>query len=316
MRYLLILTLAGCGAATGANVSDFDIATYKAVVAITAETLDSASPDKPLRKDCTVCKGTGKVQSGDGLHVFDCTNCVAPTATATVYDCHCGVTGVCDCGDDCQCLDCPKHFTMPAEPTDGDPLKADLFHTGRGLWVMGETDNEIRIARLLLRALERIEELTSPHQEPSEPEVSTPTDSDTSLTVGRNPRLLLFSTDPENPSFDCAACVIVHNDVLPWLKASGWTIGPGPENQIQIMPDDLQVRAEYGVTLVPTFIRLDNGRMSHIYSGTDRRRIVETAYGDTEVEWPAPKRQEPPQTFQQPILFRGAYQPRFMPAGC
>lgn len=33
---------------------------------------------KPLRKDCPVCKGTGKVVSGDKLNTTECQYCVPP----------------------------------------------------------------------------------------------------------------------------------------------------------------------------------------------------------------------------------------------
>jgi len=33
---------------------------------------------KPLRKDCPVCKGTGKVVSGDKLNTTECQYCIPP----------------------------------------------------------------------------------------------------------------------------------------------------------------------------------------------------------------------------------------------
>lgn len=127
---VLSLCLAGCAAAAaGPTVSDFDLAEYRATVALSASQLDrpdGPGPAKPLRKDCKVCNGTGKVRSGDGLHVFDCTNCVAPTAAVILPEtpessgseevafggeqrtlrsdplCPCDLTGLCTCAE-CAC---------------------------------------------------------------------------------------------------------------------------------------------------------------------------------------------------------------------
>lgn len=89
MRFLSLLCLfmAGCAAASAApSISEFDASEYRAAVAISAAQLDrpDVAPNKPARKDCKLCNGTGKVRSGDGLHVFDCTACVAPQGEAAV----------------------------------------------------------------------------------------------------------------------------------------------------------------------------------------------------------------------------------------
>ena len=85
MACLFSFLLVGCAAAVAEpTVSDFDLAEYRAAVAISAAQLDK--PDdltptpKPPRKDCKVCNGTGKVRSGDGLHIFDCSACEAPAS--------------------------------------------------------------------------------------------------------------------------------------------------------------------------------------------------------------------------------------------
>lgn len=126
---LLCCLAAGCAAASAApTVSEYDIAAYKATVALSAASLDKpdVAPAKPLRKDCKVCNGTGKVRSGDGLLIFDCTACLAPEAAAinspeipdssrevafggpTIRTsdpgCDCQTTGLCLCGPACECV--------------------------------------------------------------------------------------------------------------------------------------------------------------------------------------------------------------------
>jgi thiol-disulfide isomerase/thioredoxin len=42
----------------------------------THKSVKKVDPVKVVRSECTVCNGTGKVRTGDGLGVSDCTNCV------------------------------------------------------------------------------------------------------------------------------------------------------------------------------------------------------------------------------------------------
>lgn len=62
-------------------------------------TIPTPTPDtKVPRAQCTVCKGTGKIRSGDGISVVDCDSCYPPSAGLDAR-CHCDP---CEC-DDCDC---------------------------------------------------------------------------------------------------------------------------------------------------------------------------------------------------------------------
>jgi hypothetical protein len=139
---LTVFLLAGCSAATAApKLTEYDLAEYRAVVALSAASLDkpdTPSP-KPPRKDCKVCNGTGKVRSGDGLLIFDCTACLPadPLARAEIpfgttlasntetrpLSCSCQTTALCECGDACPCAG-PRirtawlYCTSPCAPCD------------------------------------------------------------------------------------------------------------------------------------------------------------------------------------------------------
>lgn len=131
------LCLAGCAAAAaGVKVDEFELAEYRAVVALSAADLakpDGPAPNKPLRKDCKVCNGTGKVRSGDGLHIFDCNACLPPLVAEvnlselpaddeiafgddeprtlrTEQLCPCDSTGLCYC----SVCECPTERTRVA----------------------------------------------------------------------------------------------------------------------------------------------------------------------------------------------------------
>jgi len=134
MRGLLVCALSVCltgcaAAAAGPTISEFDLSEFRATVALSASQLDrpdEPAPIKPPRKDCKVCNGTGKVRSGDGLHVFDCTACLAPAVNLSELPkssradevafgepertlktrqlCPCETTGLCTCGLNCPCV--------------------------------------------------------------------------------------------------------------------------------------------------------------------------------------------------------------------
>lgn len=64
------------------------------------------SPIKVPRAECKVCKGTGKIRSGDGISVVDCDSCYPPVQDLLAEFCGCGDD--CDCsaaGDNCGCQD-------------------------------------------------------------------------------------------------------------------------------------------------------------------------------------------------------------------
>jgi hypothetical protein len=52
------------------------IAVAMGMAATGATTPDAVPATKVKRSQCTVCNGTGKVRSGDGIMVLDCDNCV------------------------------------------------------------------------------------------------------------------------------------------------------------------------------------------------------------------------------------------------
>lgn len=142
MRYftplLLCLAIAGCAAVSAApTVSDYDLAEYKATVALSAADLGKpdVGPSKPLRKDCKVCDGKGRYLSGDGLSWIECNACIPPASVELPRElpaddatkdevafgettlpelaarthrtahlaCDCQTSGICCCGVDCPC---------------------------------------------------------------------------------------------------------------------------------------------------------------------------------------------------------------------
>lgn len=79
---VVVCCAAGCGAANASQDRDYK-AIAAASIAVAAVTPDDTVPVGPSvkvkRSECQVCKGTGKVRSGDGLHVSECDNCVVET---------------------------------------------------------------------------------------------------------------------------------------------------------------------------------------------------------------------------------------------
>ena len=81
MRYapLLLVLLAGCAAAN-ATVPDSRslVATQLALASLAVDDVPAPTPDKPLRKDCQECNGSGRVRTGDGQGWTECEACIAP----------------------------------------------------------------------------------------------------------------------------------------------------------------------------------------------------------------------------------------------
>lgn len=152
MRVLLIslftihssLFLAGCQTPeTPASAADYGPLVKAACAIATLEPDDAPAPiDKPLRKDCPVCKGTGRVRSGDGLGWSECDACreevtgdrlqgTGETASPWLTRCQCGVYCQCESGecDDKKCRTADQREPTPAKIVqsidDGDAVCRD-----------------------------------------------------------------------------------------------------------------------------------------------------------------------------------------------
>ena len=156
MRFVMLpllcslLALSGCETpAAPASASDY-APLVKAACAIASLEPDVAPApiDKPLRKDCPVCKGTGRVRSGDGLGWSECDECreevtgdrlQAPrseartggTASPWLTRCPCGVNCQCEYGDcdDDRCATADQREPTPAKVVhsidERDPICRD-----------------------------------------------------------------------------------------------------------------------------------------------------------------------------------------------
>jgi hypothetical protein len=82
---------------------------YRALIshAIATESLkpEGTAPVKVARKDCTACKGSGRVKTGDGLGTMECENCVASPGVVSNAVLR---TTACPClsGEKCVCPNC------------------------------------------------------------------------------------------------------------------------------------------------------------------------------------------------------------------
>jgi len=112
---------------------------------------------------------------------------------------------------------------------------------------------------------------------------------------------VLYFTSPA-----CGVCKAHVDPELEKLKRSGWKIGPGPGQHIQIVNGDVEVDLanKYGITSYPTFVQLQDGVAVVKYvgaEGIDSYSIAKMRKGVD--ERPAPPwinwNMQPPQAKQQ-----------------
>lgn len=109
---LIVAAIAAIAFFSGGFTGDTEAAPdmkSKIIHALTLTPVDGPEPApavKVKRADCTVCRGTGRVKTGDGLSTTECENCVAgQTITVDVSAEVKGPTKDCTC-DPCECEDC------------------------------------------------------------------------------------------------------------------------------------------------------------------------------------------------------------------
>ena len=84
MRCILFLLLCGVCCGCSRRYADEEAAVTgevaKRIALFSTAAPPAPKPDKVPRDSCTVCSGTGRVRSGDGLAWVPCGNCVTPVA--------------------------------------------------------------------------------------------------------------------------------------------------------------------------------------------------------------------------------------------
>ena len=128
----------------------------------------------------------------------------------------------------------------------------------------------------------------TPDAKPAEPTVSL---KDRILSSGRYPRVLAFGVDE-----DCDTCV-----ALRLHPSHTYTCGRGDRNVVQIMPDDPQLREAFGITRLPTFLRIGlvNGKPKITHRMDDGRQdfksVINAIHG---------KQCYPPKAPGVPVLYQ------------